>query len=177
MIKRALFLPLFLAVLTLPAQASESNPLYEQLSRAKEVKVYVAVPTDPSGTKLDTEAFRKAIEQALRDRKSIHFAPVASESEAILVVDSELKGFGFSLTDPVDMLAGVGMAAMDAAKVEHFASVDAKMTVREPSGAVKWTDTIHASITDPAITETESREKILPRAAEYFVRTAFGKRK
>lgn len=175
--KLLLVISLLVSMTAAPVWAAEKNPLYEQLSRQKEVRVYVAAPVDGGATNLDPEAFRKAVEEALKNRKSIRFAPVASEAEAQYVVETNIKGFMFSLTDPVDMLAGVGMAAMDAAKVDHFASVDAEMTVREAKGPVSWKDTIHASITDETMTEEQARERIPARCAELFVRGAFGKNK
>ena len=139
--------------------------------------MFVKAPTDSGAAKLDAERFKTAAEAALKERKSIHFALAASEAEAKIIVESDVKGFMFSLTDPVDMLAGVGMAAMDAAKADHFASVDVRFTVRDASGKTRYDDVIHASITDEKFTEAEAREQILARVSEVFVRTAFGKKK
>ena len=170
---------LFCSFLTFFASvaAAEPNPLYEEFSRSKEVKVFVKFPVDSGASKLDAERFKTAIENGLKGRKSIHFTAVSSEGDAQLVIESDIKGFMFSLTDPVDMLAGVGMAAMDAAKIDHFASVDARFTVREASGKTRWDDVVHASITDEKFTEIEAREQILDRMADVFVRSAFGKKK
>jgi hypothetical protein len=170
---------LFCSFLTIFASAAsaEPNPLYEEFSRAKEVKVFVRLPMDSGASKLDAEGFKTAIETVLKERKSIHFAKAASEAEAKLIVESDIKGFVFSLTDPVDMLVGVGMAAMDAAKVDHFASVDVHYTVRDASGKTRYDDVVHASITDEKFTEEEARQQILARVSEVFVRTAFGKKK
>jgi len=175
--KQLLVFALLVSMAAAPVWAAEKNPLYEQLSRQREVKICVAPPVDNGATNLDPEVFRKAVEEALKNRKSIHFTVVASEAEAQFVVETGIKGFVFSLTDPVDMLAGVGMAAMDAAKIDHFASIDAEMAVREASGPVRWKDTIHASLTEETMSEAEARERIPARCAEVFVRTAFGKNK
>lgn len=165
----------------LAGQALAQDPrgaLYEELARAKEVKVYVAPPADPSGkTGLDPVLFQKRIEEALKARKSIHFSTVSSEAEAQFKVETEIEGFSFSEKDPVDMLIGVGGTAMDAIKEDHFAAMDIKMTVREVSGSERWSGKIHASVTDERMTEAESRQRILDRAAEMFVREAFGKPK
>ena len=170
---------LFCSFLALSASvvSAEPNSLYEELSRAKEVKVFVKAATDSGAAKLDAERFKTATENALKERKSIHFAPAASEAEAKIVVEADVKGFMFSLTDPMDVLAGVGMAAMDAAKIDHFASVDVHYTVRDASGKVRYDDVVHASLTDEKFTEAEARERILARVSEIFVRSAFGKKK
>ncbi len=159
------------------AAAAEPNPLYEEFSRVKEVKVFVMFPADSGVSKLDAQRFKTAVESALKGRKSIHFNVVSSEAEARLVIDSDIKGFLFSLTDPVDMLVGVGMAAMDAAKADHFASADIRFVIREASGKIRWEEVVHASITDEKFTESEAREQILDRTADVFVRSAFGKKK
>ena len=159
--------------LQMPAFA---GALYEQLSRAGEVKVVVAQPTDVGTSQLDLAAFKKSLEAALQKRKSIHFVIAESDAGAKLRVETEVRGFQFSLTDPVDMLIGVGGAALDAAKNEHFASIDAQMTVKDASGAVRWSRLVHASITDEKMSETEARGRILDRAAAVFVKEAFGKK-
>jgi hypothetical protein len=176
--KRNIILSLGLcAALAGPVLAQDTRGLlYDELSHAKEVKIYVASPADSTGkTNLDVSLFQKKIEEVLSARKSIHFSVVPSESEARFKVETEILGFVFSEKDPVDMLMGVGMATLDAIKNDHFASVDAKMTVKEISGSERWSDKIHASLTDEKMTEAESRVKILNRAAEIFVREAFGK--
>ena len=176
---RLLILSIFLGLQSVSAPAAQdSNPLYEELSRAGEVKVFVALPTDPSEkTGLDLDQFKKALEEELRGRKSIRFSPVASEAESKLVVETQVAGFQFSEHDPIDMLIGAGAAAMDAAKDEHFASLEADFTVREPDGRMRWKDRVRATITDAAITEAESRERILPRVSQGFVKEAFGKKR
>ena len=156
---------------------ADTNPLYEEFSRAKETKVFVKTPEDSGAAKLDGDHFKTAIENALKERKSVHFSIASAEADAQLVVESDVKGFLFSLTDPVDMLAGVGMAAADAAKIDHFAATDIRFTVRDTAGKTRWEEVIHASITDEKFTEAEAREQILGRAADIFVRSAFGKKK
>jgi hypothetical protein len=176
--KQALFAAVFLSLLTAVPAHSDTNPLYESLSRKKEVKVYVAAPVDPeSKLGLDVEVYRESLRKALSGRKSIKFATVDSPAGADILVESEFKGFVFSETDPIDMLVGVGAAAMDAAKQDHYASTEVRMTVKDGSGAQRWKDTVRASITDATMTEAESRVRILDRAAELFVREAFGKKK
>ncbi len=174
--KPALLLAVFLAFSASLASA-DPNPLYEELSRAKDVKIFVKTPVDSGATLLDKEGFKKAVEEALKARKSIRFQPVATEAEAKFVIEIDLKGFGFSLTDPVDMLVGVGMAVVDAAKIAHFASSDVQFTVKDRAGKTRWDGIVHASITDEKMTEEESRQKMPARSAEMFMRAAFGKRK
>src|SRR5262245_23315070 len=102
---------LVLALLLGFCAPSRAGALYDELSRAKEVKVWAAPFTDPSQTKLDLEKMRADLGTALKERKSIHFNVLDAETGAKLTIETELKGYTFSLTDPVDMLVGVGAAA------------------------------------------------------------------
>ena len=177
-ILQGFFVLLFLTG-TAASAAAEGSPLYETLSRRSEVKIYVAATTDVSEKKeLNAAALKEAVEKALAARKSIHFKVVPAEADADLAVDTEVKGFHFSETDPVDMLVGVGAAAMDAATIDHFAAAEAAFTVREVKPAkTLWKDTLRASVTDHTMTEPESRQKISERLGEMLMREAFGKKK
>jgi hypothetical protein len=158
---------------------AQADSLYETLTRRSEVKVFVWPPSDVSEKKgLDPAVLKEALEKSFSGRKSIHFRTVASASEAELALETQINGFLFSETDPVDMLIGVGAAALDAATQDHFASAEALFTVRDlKSGAVLWKDKVNASVTDHTMTEAESRQKVVDRLAEMLMRTAFGKKK
>ena len=85
-----------------------------------------ASPTDISEKKaLEPAVLKQAVEKALQGRKSIHFSVVPTEAEAELTIDTEVNGFTFSETDPVDMLVGVGAAALDAATIDLRATIHA----------------------------------------------------
>ncbi len=158
---------------------AETGDLYERYSKSSEVKVHVSTPkeTDPKGV-IDTEAFKKALEKALVERKSIHFKVVEKASEATLSIEVDIQGFYFSEHDPVDMLMGVGMAAMDAAKQDHFARLEGVYRVLDAKdGRVLWKEALIASLTDEKMTEAESKIKILDRASDVFIKTAFGRKK
>lgn len=161
------------------AWAGTADSLYEKYSRAAEVKVFIAQPREVAVSgKIDTAALKKALEKALSERKSIHFKVVESAAEATLTIEADLQGYYFSEQDPVDMLVGVGMAAMDAAKQDHFVRVEADFRVLDAKGGqVLWKDRLIASITDEKMSEDEAKLMILDRAAEVFVRSAFGKKK
>ena len=158
--------------------SAETPSLYESLSRKSEVKITVATTTDISEKKeLDPAVLKDAIEKALTARKSIHFKVVPADA-AELAIDTEVKGFHFSETDPVDMLVGVGGTAMDAATIDHFAASEATFTVRDvKAGTTLWKDTLRASVTHHTMTEAESRQKVSERLAEMLMRAAFGKKK
>ena len=178
---RRILYPLFVLSFCLlnASPAAADNSLYETFSRRSEVKVFVSTPTDVSEKKaLDPAVLKASIEKALKDRKSIHFKTDAAESEADLAIDAEVKGFLFSESDPVDMLVGVGAAAMDAATIDHYAAAEAMFTVRDVKGGkVLWKEEVRATVTDHTMTEAESLQKISDHLAEQLMRKAFGKKK
>jgi hypothetical protein len=103
---------------------------------------------------------------------------VPSEAEADLALDVEVQGFVFSETDPVDMLAGPAMIAMDAATIDHFAAADALFTlrdVRQPK--VLWRQKLHGSVTDHTMTVGESKKKVSDKLGQMLMREAFGRKK
>ncbi len=159
--------------------AGTADSLYEKYSRAAEVKVFVVQPKEVAiSGKIDTAVLKKALEKALSERKSIHFEITQNAAEAALSIEADLQGYYFSEHDPVDMLVGVGMAAMDAAKQDHFVRLEADYRVLDAKGGqVLWKDRLIASITDEKMTEDEAKVMILDRAADVFVRSAFGKKK
>lgn len=172
-------LVLSLSLLHAAFAAANDSSLYESLSRRSEVKVFVSQPTDVSEKKdLDAAVLKQAIENALGSRKSIHFKAVSAEAEADLAIDTESKGFMFAETDPVDMLVGVGAAAMDAATIDHYGAAEATVTVRDVKKKdTLWKDNVRASVTDHTMTELESRKKVSDKLAEMLMRQAFGKKK
>jgi hypothetical protein len=165
--------------LTAATAAAEGASLYESLSRKSEVKIFVSEPKDISEKKaLEPSMVKQAVEKALEGRKSIRFKVVPSEAEAELAVDAELKGFLFSETDPIDMLVGVGAAAMDAATQDHYGATEALFTVRDAKNTkVLWKGEVRGSVTDHTMTEPESRQKVSEKLAEQLMREAFGKKK
>ena len=160
------------------AQAASSS-LFEDFSRQKDLRIYVAEPSAASGQiALDPALVKSSIEKALEKRKSVNFRVVPSEAEAEWVIQSELKAFVFSLTDPMDMLIGVTGAAIDAAVQDHFATTEAVFAVRKANAKqAAWSDKLKASVTHHTMTEEESKLKVSEKLAEMLMRSAFGKKK
>ena len=173
------FFALFFVLFSVIPAFAEVNPLYERLSRRPEVKVFVAPPTDISEKKaLDPAAVKSALEKAFTERKSIHFKVVPTAEEAEYALDTEVKGFMFTEIDPVDMLVGVGAAALDAATQDHYGATEATFTLRDTKAdKTIWKDTLRASVTEHTMTEAESHGRVAEKLGEMLMRTTFGKKK
>lgn len=161
---------------TVPAEAATTtNPVYEKLSRLRQVGIYLSPVQDATG-KADPAAVKAAVEKALRERKSISFKIVDS-TDADVRVEISITDYLYSDHDPVDMLMGTGAIAMDAIKKEHFARLIADVVVREaPTEKVLWQDRVMSTVTKEPMNEAEAKDLITADWAKTFIRYAFGKK-
>ena len=168
-----------LGLMAISAEAAPPQSLYPELSKKKEVRVFLVPFTDISASKkVDLKDLEVKLAEALQARKSIRFVPVADSSQADILIQAEVKDFYWSDHDPVDMLAGVGMAAMDAAVVEHYAHMNANFTVQDAkTKKMLWKDTVIATLTNKTMTEAESLPLINEDMAKVFVRQCFAKKR
>ena len=167
----------FLFLLT-AGSAQAGTSLYDAYSRQREVKIYVHEPARQEGVReLPLQDLRQSVMDALKNRKSIRFVIVDSAVDAQLTVEVQVKGYHFSETDPLDMLMGVGPAAMDAAKQDHFASMETRFVVKKNGSEVVWDEIVRGSVTDATMTEPQSYPKVFEKSEVMFVRQAFGKKR
>jgi hypothetical protein len=143
------------------------------------VKIYVQEPADATvDRELSMAGLKRALESALAARRSIRFEPVADEAAAEMAVAVEIREFLYAEHDPVDKLIGLGGTAWDAMHDERYARLSGTFTVSEAgTGRVLWSENLKATVTDARMTREESRTRILARAAEVFIREAYGRKK
>jgi hypothetical protein len=175
-----LFAAFFLSFALLAAAGpARADNLYESLSRKSSVRVFVETPKDATGKdKVLVQELQKAFEEALASRKSIHFAANSSVADADLVVSTTVSELYWTDHDPVDMIAGLGATAMDAALVEDYVRMQAQVTVKDGrTGGVLWSDKLMATITKKPMSEEESYHLINGDMAREFVKQAFAKKR
>ena len=167
---------LFLSAVAMTAVSAGPTSLFS-LYGGKSVKVYVAGVEDSTQThEVDPGMVKAALEEELKARKSIRFQVVDKPEDAELSVGTQLKGFMWTDHDPVDMLMGVGMAAMDAADIEDYASVEADVTVTDVrSKKILWQDRVRASITKKPMSRAESIPLVASGLAKEFIKGCFSK--
>ncbi len=160
-------------------QSFAADGLYSQFSRKGTVKVFVQDPSDVSAVKkVDLPALKKLIEEALVARKSIQFEVVPAREAAEVAVETEIAEYFWTDHDPVDMIMGAGGAAYDAVTVEHYARIQANMTVKDAkTGRALWKDKVMATVTDAKMPEAEGPKLAGQKLAQDFVADAFGKKK
>ncbi len=170
-------LSLFLIFSASALFAAEATSLYNDWSRKGQVKIHVSEFKPVEGKKADAAGLKTELENALTNRKSIRFMVVPNKADADLVVGGEILDFYWTDHDPVDMLMGVGSAAYDAATIENYARMDARLEVSDKNGRKLWEDKLGATITSKTLTEAESPAKINEDMGGVFVSAAFGKKR
>ncbi len=157
----------------------QSESLYPLFNKKSLVRVVVALPTDVSEQKaVSGVEFKKELENALAARKSIRFQAVQAPDEADLTIDSKITEYYWTDHDPVDMLMGVGATAMDAARVENYARLQAIFVVTDVrTQRVIWTDKLMATMTGSGLTKEDGPVRISQEMAQVFIRTCFGKKR
>lgn len=164
------------AALLFAPSADAAGTLFDRYN-GKAVKVHVAEPKDATGQdKVRASELRAAIEKALAGRKSIRFA-ISSESDADLVIRADVKSLYWTDHDPVDMIAGVGVAAYDAATVESFARLDARVAISDDKGKMVWSGEPMATVTKKNMDENASHALVYEDFAQGLMRGAFGRPK
>ncbi len=176
--KKSVFLIGLLSIfIIIPAYSTDGENLF-QLFEGKSVSVYVDDVKDTTqGHELDSALVRTKLREALRNRKSIHFQIVDRPEEAQIIIKTELKEFMWTDHDPVDMLAGVGMAAMDVAIIEDYARIQADIMVTEGrSKKVLWKYSVMATITQKPMSRTESIPLVTANLAKVFIKECFSRK-
>ncbi len=142
-------------------------------------KVCVEEVTNSSGDRaIDTAVVKGNIEQALLDRKSHRFEIVETEAEADIVVKMDITEYFFTTEDPVDMIVSPLAIAIDKMKKDHYARMQARVTVVDAkTGRELWKRSIKSTITDATMSEEESYERSQERIVKILVRRLFSKKR
>lgn len=158
---------------------ASSETLYETFKSKKEVAVFIGDLTDATKAhEVNLADLKTKLESEFTNRKSIHFKVVSSKSEADIVVEGAVKDFFWAPTDPVDMIMGVGMVAMDAVNQEPYARIEADLKITDKNDQVLWADKkVTATLTQAGMTHEKSTTMINDRLATVLVKRAFGKKK
>src|SRR3989338_4243795 len=179
-VKRSFIFLIFIFTAFFISTLSHAQPasLY-RLFNEKVVKVYVAPIKDlSSGHDVEPALVESKLKEALKNRKSIHFVIVEQKEQAQLAIAIELKGFMWTDHDPVDMIMGLGAAALDAAKVEDYASLEADFTVSDVlKDKILWQERVRASVTKKPMPKPDSLPLVAEGLAKSFLKSCFSKKR
>ena len=141
------------------------------------IEAYVAKVENASGdSSIDENEIKRQIEKALAERRSHSFKIVASEASADISIDVKVTEYFWTEEDPVDMLVTPITIAVDKAKAENYARMQADITVRNAkNGRELWNERVQSTITDDTMTKEEGYGRSYERFAKNFIKKLFRK--
>lgn len=169
------FFSLFTFLMANPSSA-EGTSLYRDYAGKGEITFKTDL-VDKTG-KAQVDDLGSKLEKALVGRKSILFKPAQAGETARLEIHAEITEVFWTDKDPVDMIVGVGMAAMDAIKQDHYARIQANFRITDTlSKRTVWENSVKATVTDATMTEAESGPRVNEALARAFLKEAFSKKR
>lgn len=164
--------------------------LYNILSDAKQVNVYISEVKDSSGQAGDMVAgIRKNLENEFKTRMTINFVIVDKGNDADIIVSCDVVERVWYDHDPVDQIHGIGAIAADAAMDEDYGRIQADFVVRKGPRKMLfrrigkrlrrmntlYAKTVQADITQGNMPEEESKTILEAHLPEVFMRKCFSK--
>lgn len=176
--RSVLFFVSALLILTGPVFAAGGGNLYSMYSD-KTVKIYIADVKDTTKEhEMDPQLIKQKLEEALKNRKSIHFEITQNFADAELLVNTEVSEFMWTDHDPVDMLMGAAATAYDIATIEDYARLQADLTVIDGKSKKElWRDLLIATVTKKPMPRKDSQPLVSEELARIFIKNCFSKRR
>lgn len=139
------------------------------------IKVFLGEFTNTSDqVQIAPDLFRKEIEKAFAERKSVSFAIVKSPQESDVQVSAAIKSYQYMEKDPVKPSLSVIMA-LDAVTSENYAELSAEFTVvNTATGGVALKENLTGFV-KRMMTPAESVPLVYDKLARKFVADTFGK--
>lgn len=159
-----------------PFTSAEKGDLSSFTNSGKPVKVFLGAFTSESGgTGISADDFKKYLETALLNRKSVSFRIAGTPAESDVRISAVIKKYLYSKTDPVTSFAGPGGILLDAATTENYVEMTAQFTITDTkTGRVIWDDSIK-SFVKRMMTPEESVPVIYDKLSRDFLWRSFGK--
>ena len=179
MIKR---LCLAAAIITLFLSQSiamaDGGNLWRLAGQKGSIKIFIHEPDNESGqSRVIRDVFKKALESALVNRKSVKFEIVKTPEESDVQIFSLIKSFQYMEKGPLKPTPGIGTTLLDAAATmtENYVEMAAEFVVKQTAtGVILWKDVLTPYIKKKMEPE-ESVPLISDKIAGHFVWKCFGK--
>ncbi len=150
------------------------------LYRGKDIKVFVKGFINESEKKdLSIDDFKKEVEKAFTNRKSITFEVVTSPEASDLEISGTIKKFQYLVKGPMKPSLGIETMALDMAATMTLNYVDMNVNftiVDRKSGKILWNEDVY-DYEKEKMTEKESIPAIFDKVARKFIVRSFGKPK
>jgi len=152
------------------------NGLAGLVNSKKVIKAFVGDFTDQSGDKaVSTADFKKAVEKALLDRKSVKFELAKAPMESDVLISGVIKKYEYLKNDPITSYGGSGTFIIDAVTTENYVRMDVEFKVADPkTGGVVWQNEVTTFI-KRMMTPAESIPLIYEKVSRTFLAKSFGK--
>jgi len=178
MVRNALFICFIVMLTACGIAAAETVDVSRWLDKDDPVKVYVSGVTNESGqAQIVADDFKKALESSLKNRRSMKFEIVGDPAASDIKIAAVIKKYSYSVTDPINSVAGPSALLLDAATNENYAELGVDFTVTSTKdGAVVWKDNVFDYV-EHMMTPAESIPMVYDKVTRRFLWQAFGKGK
>lgn len=157
---------------------AEGGDLWRLAEKKGSIKVYVGEPNNESGQgKIVRTDFKKAIESAFLNRKSVKFELAKTKEESDVQVYSIIKKFMYMERGPMKFSPGIETMLLDAAATATMNYVEMAVefaVISTNTGELLWKDTLNPYIKEK-MTPEGSVSLISSRIASNFLWKCFGK--
>ena len=178
MVKRLVFSIVALILYQSASFAATSADLAYLVNNKDTIKVYLDVFANESGQgQIQADAFKKAVEKAMVNRKAVKFDVVAAPESSDVRVSCAIRKYLYLKNDPITSYGGPLALALDAATTENYVEMTADFTVTDSkTGAILWKDSVK-SFLKRMMTPEESVPLIYDKLSRDFLWRSFGKKK
>ncbi len=179
MLKRLAFFAVvvFIAV-NVSSVMAEEGELWRLADKDGLIKAYVGQPNNESGKNTEVSAdLKKALEEALANRKSVKIEVVKTPEESDVQINSIIKKFSYMDKGPFKPTPGVGTTLLDMAATATMNYVEERVefaVIQTGTGKLLWKDMLHPYIKEK-MTEAQSIPLISKKVASHFVWKCVGK--
>ncbi|MDD5427951.1 MAG: hypothetical protein PHI58_01800 [Candidatus Omnitrophica bacterium] len=178
MAKKLLFFAVIASLALGQTAATAEGGLWRIGQDKGSIKVYVGEPENRSGqNKIVKIDFKKALESALLNRKSVKFELAKTPQESDVQIYSVIKKFMYMERGPIKPTPGLGTTLLDmaASATMNYAEMAVEFAViKTDTGELVWKELLN-----PHIKEKMSAEDSIPlisnKIASNFVWKCFGK--
>lgn len=151
-----------------------------KLKNQEPVKVYLGdFPCKVTQSGVTSEAYKKFLQDALVQRKSLKFSPVNNPAESLIQITGSVKSYQYLERGPLKVTPSAGMTALDAVQTAtcNYAEMEADYVVTNTkTGEVLWKDTLNVYL-KKVMTPAESIPLIYDKITKSFIKNCFGKPK
>lgn len=163
-------------VVSVSAQRAQADELEQMARSGRPIKVFVDAFANESGqAQIAPEAFKRAFEKALLNRRSVIFAIAPTLAASDVRISGIIKSYQYLENDPVRPSPSTATLILDAVTSENFAEMFAEFTVSDArTGAVLWKNTVSTFI-KRMMTPDESLPLIYDKLSRVFLWKSFGK--